>query len=83
MAVGEYSILPFAGPVSSPVGAETVRGNDETLRAKFVAHQNDAVAHVRAGLVADRPASADEGTVWIGTDGGVVTVFVYTGGGWI
>lgn len=81
MPVGDYNILPFAGPVTNPARPEAVRGNDETLRSKFVAHQDDTVAHVQSGDIADRPATADEGTVWFGTDDGSMTI--YTGGSWV
>lgn len=81
--VGDYDVLPFAGPVQNPPPAEVVRGNDETLRAKFVDHQNDTVAHIQAGPIASRPATADEGSVWVSTDTGAVLISVYTGGAWV
>lgn len=83
MAVGDYDIKPFAGPVSAPPASETVRGNDEVLRTKFVEHQADAVAHISAGLLASRPASADEGAVWVATDTGAVSISVYVSGAWV
>lgn len=73
MAINDYDILPFAGPVFSPVPAEQVRGNDETLRAKFVAHQADAVAHVTSGTAAARPVSGTTGQVYVATDTGVIS----------
>lgn len=72
MAVGDYDIKPFAGPVGSPVTPERVRGNDETLRIKFVAHQGDVVAHVSSGDLADRPASGQDGAIYVALDTGDV-----------
>lgn len=82
MAVGDYDILPFAGPVTNPPRAETVRGNDETLRSNFVAHQADTVAHVGVGPIASRPVAPTENSVWIATDSGALTITVYVGGVW-
>lgn len=82
MAVGDYDIKPFAGPVGTVPTSETTRGNDETLRRKFVAHQADTVAHIMAGPIASRPVSASEGSVYVATDTGAVTISVYTSGAW-
>jgi hypothetical protein len=81
MAVGDYDVLPFAGPTGLPVRPEAVRGNDETLRQNFVAHQDDVVAHVQSGTAAERPASGTEaGEVWIALD--TLSISVWDGDSW-
>lgn len=60
MAVGDYNILPFAGPVGPTAHPEVVRGNDETLRQKFVEHQNDTDAHI---VAQSAPSAPTGGTV--------------------
>jgi len=72
-------VSPFAGP--APVSANDVRGNDNILRERFNAHDADSSIHVQSGTLASRPATATAGTVWIGTDTGVV--YFYTGAAWV
>lgn len=76
MAVGDYNVKPFTLPVEpSPIGYQ-VRNNDNLLRAQFVAHQDDKVAHVQSGLAASRPASGTVvGETYIATDTGVVSIW--------
>lgn len=83
MAVGDYELLPFTTPVRSPPTADDVRGNDEKVRRKFVAHQADTVAHLQSGPVASRPSAPAEGTVWVATDMGAEGIAVYANGGWV
>lgn len=74
MSVGDYDIRPFAGPVAGvAVAPERVRGNDETIRQKFVAHQADAVAHVTSGTAAERPVTGSTGQLYLALDTGAVS----------
>lgn len=81
MAVGDYSIAPFTGPVGTDAVTYQVRGNDNVLRDKFVSHQADDVAHTTSGPAANRPASAGTGSVYVATDTGVA--YVYNGSSWV
>lgn len=72
-------VSPFPGP--APVSANDVRGNDNILRTQFNAHDADSSIHVQSGTLASRPATATAGTLWIGTDTGVV--YFYTGAAWV
>ena len=81
MAVGDYSIAPFTGPVGTDGVTYQVRGNDNVLRDKFVSHQDDDVAHTTSGLAASRPVSAGTGSVYVATDTGAA--YVYNGSSWV
>ena len=80
--VGSHDVRPFAGPVSIPVGPESVRGNDETLRKAYVAHDSDATIHVQSSTLANRPAFGTAGRLWITTDG-TPTAWLDTGSAWV
>jgi hypothetical protein len=90
MAVGDYDVKPFTTPVGSDQQAWQTRNNDNVLRAKFVAHQGDLVAHVQSGPSASRPASGTAiGETYVATDTGALSVWngtawvTYTGSGGI
>lgn len=80
MAVGDYSLNPFTLPIAPNPVAMQVRNNDNLLRAKFVAHQMDKVAHHTFGLDANKPTPAEAGMVYIATDTGLI--WFYTGAAW-
>lgn len=81
MAVGDYDILPFTGPVGTDAVTYQVRGNDNVIREKFVAHQADEVAHLQSGLASARPASGTvTGETYIATDTG--QIWVWSGAAW-
>jgi hypothetical protein len=82
MAVGDYDILPFTGPVGTDAITYQVRGNDNFVREKFVAHQADEVAHLQSGLASARPASGTTtGETYLATDTGVLSV--WSGSAWV
>lgn len=82
MAVGDYDILPFTGPVGTDQVAYQIRGNDNVVREKFVAHQADEVAHLQSGLASARPASGTvAGETYLATDTGALSV--WSGSAWI
>lgn len=80
MAVGDYDLKPFTLPVGEPKATQS-RNNDNLLRTKFVAHQADTVAHVTSGTLANRPVTADTGTLYLTTD--TAAAYLYNGSGWV
>lgn len=82
MAVGDYNVKPFTLPVEPSPLAYQVRNNDNLLRAKFVEHQDDKVAHIQSGTAANRPSTGSVvGETYIATDTGAVSV--WNGTGWV
>lgn len=82
MAVGDYDILPFTGPIGTDAVTYQVRGNDNVVREKFVAHQADEVAHLQSGLASARPTSGTTtGETYLATDTGVLSV--WNGSAWV
>lgn len=78
-----HAIRPFTSPVNNgqkTVDANVVRANDNIVGAAFVAHDADAAIHVQSGTLAERPATASEGSVWVATD--VLDTFCYVGSQW-
>lgn len=51
---------PFTSPSNgdSPMDADTVKGNDNSLVAKHNTHDADATVHVQTGTLASRPAAS-------------------------
>lgn len=82
MAVGDYDLKPFTLPVGDGKHTQT-RNNDNLLRAKFVAHQADTVAHPTAGTYASRPATGSTNQIYCVTDAPNKGVYVWTGGAWV
>lgn len=81
MAVGDYPIAPFISPVGLDIATIQTRGNDNVLRDKFVAHQDDTVAHIQNGTLAARPATAVAGTTYFCTD--TQDTYTYVGAAWV
>lgn len=70
--VGQDQISTFVLPVNgaSPVDANTVRGQDNTIKTAFNTHDADATIHFQSSLNAARPAAATAGAgaKWIDND---------------
>lgn len=70
--VGSHSIAEFVNPINGqPLNADIVRGNDNSLRTSYVAHDADPGVHLQSSTVAGRPAAGTAGRKWVTTDGGV------------
>lgn len=81
--VASHQVKPFVVPVNRGTGlvdANEIRGNDNTIRVKYVAHDADSSIHVQSGLHSARPATATDGSVWVSTD--TLIPYIYTGGAW-
>jgi len=84
VTVGTHSVKTFVVPVNKTTGivdANEVRSNDNVLRTAYNTHDADAAIHVQSGTLANRPATAVEGAIYIGTD--TALAYLYTGGAWI
>jgi hypothetical protein len=79
-----HTLKTFTTPVNIGTGlvdANIVRTNDNLTGAKFNAHDADTSIHVQSGTLASRPATATEGSMYVGTD--TALIYLYTGGAWI
>jgi hypothetical protein len=79
---GQHQVALFLSPTNSAKGidANTVRTNDNITVQALNAHDADTSIHIQSGLLASRPASATEGSVFIGTD--TLFMYIFTGGSW-
>jgi hypothetical protein len=78
-----HTIKTFTAPVNIGTGlidANTVRTNDNLAGAAFNAHDADTSIHIQSGTLALRPATATEGSVYVGTD--TLFMYIFTGGSW-
>lgn len=69
--VGQDQITTFVSPVngSTPIDANTVRGNDNTIKTAFNTHDADATIHFQSSTLAARPAASIAGQKWMTSDG--------------
>ncbi len=82
--VAQHSVASFTSPVNgtSPIDANQVRGNDNTLRGGYNDHDADTGIHLQSSAVAARPAAGDLGRKWLTTDTGAVRLYFDTGSAW-
>jgi len=82
--VAQHSVASFTSPVNgtSPIDANQVRGNDNTLRSGYNDHDADPGIHLQSSAVASRPAAGDLGRKWLTTDTGSVRLYFDTGSAW-
>ena len=82
--VSQHSVASFTSPVNgtSPIDANQVRGNDNTLRSGYNDHDADPGIHLQSSAVASRPAAGDLGRKWLTTDTGAVRLYFDTGSAW-
>lgn len=82
--VGQDQISTFTLPVNgaSPVDANTVRGQDNTIKTAFNTHDSDATIHFQSSLNAARPTAvaAGLGAKWIDND--TYRVYYSDGAAW-
>jgi len=83
--VGQHTVATFTSPVNgtTPIDANTVRGNDNTLRTSYNDHDSDTGIHVQSSAVASRPVAGTAGRKWITVDvGGDLHLWYDTGTTW-
>ena len=70
--VGQHTVATFTSPVNgtTPIDANTVRGNDNTLRTSYNDHDSDTGIHVQSSTFASRPVAGTAGRKWITVDVG-------------
>ena len=82
--VGQHSVATFTSPVNgtSPIDANTVKGNDNTIRSAYVDHDADPGIHVQSSTLASRPVANSAGRKWMTQDSGVIRLFYDDGTNW-
>lgn len=82
--IGQHQITTFTTPVNgtSPIDANQVRGNDNTTKTAYDAHDNDTTIHVQDSILGSRPAASTEGQKWLTTDAAALYLFYDTGTVW-
>jgi hypothetical protein len=83
--ISQHQLSTFSSPVNgtSPIDANTVRGNDNTVKTAYNAHDADTTIHLQNGLVASRPAASTAGQMWLASDAGAVYAYLDTGSAWV
>ena len=82
--VGQHSVAAFTSPVNgtTPIDANTVRGNDNTTRVAYVNHDSDPGIHVQSSTLASRPTAGTAGRKWITADAGSYKLWFDDGTRW-
>lgn len=80
--VSSHSIATFTTPVngSSPIDANTVRGNDNTIRASYNDHDADPGIHLQSSSAL--PAAGVAGRKWLTADAGLHRLYFDDGTAW-
>ena len=84
--VAQHAVATFSSPVngSTPIDANTVRGNDNTIRTSYNDHDADTGVHVQSSTLASRPAAGTAGRKWITSgDGDDYHLWFDDGTNWI
>lgn len=81
--VGQSPITTFSSPVNgtSPIDANVVKGNDNTIKSAYNVHDADPTIHFQSSLNAARPAAGTLGRKWLDTD--TLRVYYDTGSVWV
>lgn len=81
--VGQHSVASFTNPSNGDaLDATVVKGNDNSIRDAYVAHDIDPGIHVQSSLLAARPAAGVVGRKWMTTDTGSTKLWFDTGSVW-
>ena len=82
--VAQHSVATFTSPVNgtTPIDANTVRGNDNTIRTAYNDHDSDPGIHVQSSTLASRPVAGTAGRKWITTDAGSQKLWYDDGTDW-
>ena len=83
--VGQHAVATFTSPVNgtSPIDANSVRSNDNTLRQSYVTHDADPGIHVQSSTLASRPSPGVAGRKWITEDSSIYTLWFDNGSTWL
>lgn len=82
--VGQHSVATFTSPVNgtTPIDANTVRGNDNTVRSAYVTHDADPGIHLQSSTFASRPTAGTAGRKWVTADAGEYKLWYDDGTRW-
>lgn len=82
--VAQHSIATFTSPINgtTPIDANSVRGNDNTIRSSYNDHDADAGIHLQSSALSARPVAGDAGRKWLTNDTGAVRLYLDTGSAW-
>lgn len=81
--LGTKAVNTLISPTNFATGeldANTIRANDNIVAQAFTSHDSDSTIHVQSGLLARRPITSSEGSVYVGTD--TLVMYIFTGGSW-
>ena len=83
--VNQHQLSAFSSPVNgtTPIDANVVRGNANTIVTAYNAHDADTTIHLQNGAMASRPAASTAGQMWLATDSGAVFLTLDTGSAWV
>lgn len=82
--VAAYPITTFTSPTNgtSPIDADEVKTNDNTIRTAHNAHDADPGIHFQSSLLAARPAAGSAGRKWLTTDSDTPRIWYDNGSSW-
>jgi len=82
--IGQHAVATFTSPVNgtTPIDANSVRGNDNTLRSSYNNHDADPGVHLQSSALASRPAAGTAGRKWMTTDASSYRVWYDDGTTW-
>ena len=82
--VGSHTVSTFTSPQNgtSPIDADEVRANDNTIRTSYNNHDSDTGIHVQSSTLALRPAAGTAGRKWITADKGNYILWYDDGTRW-
>lgn len=80
--IATHQVNTFPSPVvGKPIDPNVVRGNDNTLRSAFNAHDANAAIHMQSGTLATRPATSADGSTYFCTD--TRDTYTMVAGSWV
>jgi hypothetical protein len=82
--IGQHAVATFTSPVNgtTPIDANSVRGNDNTLRSSYNNHDADPGVHLQSSALASRPAAGTAGRKWLSNDTGSYRLWYDDGTAW-
>ncbi len=82
--VGQHSVATFSSPVNgaTPIDANTVRGNDNTIRSSYNDHDADTGIHLQSSTFASRPVAGTAGRKWLTINSGRYQIWYDDGTRW-
>jgi hypothetical protein len=82
--IGQHTVATFTSPVNgtTPIDANTVRGNDNTIRSSYNNHDTDPGIHLQSSTLSARPAAGTAGRKWVTADAGSYKLWYDDGTRW-